>query len=77
MFGSPAFMFRQKMILKKFKDCGAISEESAKTLEEAGVFNPDAFSNITEDLVNKFVKICKYISNFLCSQSLSGQKGMM
>ncbi len=53
MFGSPAFMFRQKMILKKFKDCGAISEESAKTLEEAGVFNPDAFSNITEDLVNK------------------------
>ena len=25
------------------------------------------FYNFTEDLVNKFVKMCKYISNFLCS----------
>ena len=53
MFALPVFMLRQKMILKKFRDCGAISEGSAKTLEEAGVFNPNAFPKVTEDLVNK------------------------
>ena len=53
MLGSPEFMLRQKMILKKFEDCGAVSEESAKTLEEAGVFYSNAFPKITEDLVNK------------------------
>ena len=53
MLGSPAFMLRQKIILKKMKACGAISAESAKTLEEAGIFNPNAFPQITEDLVNK------------------------
>lgn len=53
MLGSPAFMLRQEIILKKFKDCGAISEESSKTLEEAGVFNPNAFLKVTEDLINK------------------------
>lgn len=58
MLNTPVFMLRRKMILKKFKDCGAISEERAKTLEEAGVFNPNAFPKITEDLVkqNKLVK---------------------
>lgn len=51
-------MLRKKIILKRFKACGAISEESAKTLEEAGVFNPNAFPRVTEDLVkqNKMVK---------------------
>lgn len=53
MFGLPAFMLRQKMILQKFRNCQATSEKSAKTLEEAGVFNPHAFPKITEDLVNK------------------------
>ena len=53
MFGSPAFMLRQKMILQKFRDCGAISEGSAKTLEEAGVFNSNAFPKVTEDLLSK------------------------
>ncbi len=53
MLGSPAFLLRQKMILKKLKNCGAISEDSAKTLEEAGVFNPNAFAKITDDLVHK------------------------
>lgn len=53
MFGSPAFMLRQKMIMQKFRDYRAISEENAKTLEEVGVFNPNAFPKVTEDLVNK------------------------
>ncbi|MCH5206836.1 MAG: hypothetical protein J1F09_07755 [Oscillospiraceae bacterium] len=53
MLGLPAFKLRQKLILEKLKECGAVSEESAKTLEEAGVINPNAFPKITEDLVNK------------------------
>ena len=53
MFGSPIFTLRQKMILQKYRDCGAISEESSKTLEEAGKFNPNAFPKVTEDLVNQ------------------------
>lgn len=53
MLGSSTFMLRKKMILKKFKDCEAVSEESAKTLEEAGVFNPNAFPKVTEDLVKQ------------------------
>lgn len=58
MIHMPAFMLRKKMILKKFKECGAISEESAKTLEEAGVFNPNVFPKVTEELVkqNKLIK---------------------
>ena len=47
----PVLLLRKKMILKKFKECGATSAESAKTLEEAGVFNPNAFSKVTENLV--------------------------
>ncbi|HIZ55187.1 MAG TPA: hypothetical protein H9671_03165 [Firmicutes bacterium] len=53
MFGFPALMLSQKMILEKFRDCGAISKESAKTLKEAGVFNPNAFPKAREDLVNR------------------------
>ena len=53
MLGLPVFRLRQKLILEKLKECGAVSEESAKTLEEAGVINPNAFPKITEDLVNK------------------------
>lgn len=57
MFALPVFMLRQKRILKKLRECGAVSEESAKTLEEAGVFNPNAFPKVLEDLVNRNVLI--------------------
>ncbi len=53
MFGSPSFMLRQKMILQKLRECQAVSKENAKTLEEVGVFNPNAFPKVTEDLVDK------------------------
>ena len=56
---APVLLMRKNMIIKKFRQCGAISEESARTLEEAGVFNPNAFSRVTEALVkqNVLVKI--------------------
>ena len=57
MLALPVFMLRQKRILKKLRDCGAVSEDSAKTLEEAGIFNPDAFPKVLEDLVNRKILI--------------------
>ena len=57
MFAIPVLLLRQKLILKKLRSCGAVSEESAKTLEEAGVFNPDAFPRVLEDLVNRKILI--------------------
>ena len=53
MFVIPVLLLRQKLILKKLRSCGAVSEESAKTLKEAGVFNPDAFPRVLEDLIEK------------------------
>ena len=57
MFALPVFMLRQKRILQKLRACGATSEDSAKTLEEAGIFNPDAFPGVLEDLVSKKILI--------------------
>lgn len=43
-----AFMMRKKMIITKLSECGAFSEESAVTLKDAGVFNPNAFQGLTK-----------------------------
>ena len=37
--------------MKKLKDCGATSAETAKTLAEAGVINPNELKRITDRLV--------------------------
>ena len=50
MLNMPAFLLRKKMIIKKLAQCGATSENSAKTLAEAGILNPNAFPKIIEDL---------------------------
>ncbi|MCH5200887.1 MAG: hypothetical protein J1F60_07990 [Oscillospiraceae bacterium] len=57
MFAIPVLLLRRKLILKKLRECGAVSEDSAKTLREAGVFNPDAFPRVLEDLVNRKILI--------------------
>lgn len=49
----PVLLLRKKAIIKKLRSCGALSEESAKTLKEAGVFNPDAFPRVTENMVEQ------------------------
>lgn len=46
-------LIRRKRIVKHLKACGAISPETAKTLSEAGVRNPDGFKRITERLVKR------------------------
>ena len=57
MFAIPVLMLRQKLILKKLRECKALSEKSAKTLEEAGVFNPDAFPRVLDDLVERKILV--------------------
>ena len=44
----PVLMLRRKMIIKKLSEHGAFSEESAVTLKDAGVFNPNAFQRLTK-----------------------------
>ena len=50
-FFPPIPLIRKKIIVKQLKACGATSESMAKSLEEAGVINPNGFSRITDRLV--------------------------
>lgn len=50
-FFAPVPLIRRNVIIKKLKESGAISIETAKTLEEAGVINPCGFKLITDKLV--------------------------
>lgn len=52
-FFPPIPLIRRNAILKKLSECGATSEKAAKTLEEAGVINPNGFKRITELLVRQ------------------------
>jgi len=45
-----AFTLRKKMIVKKLKECNAVSKACAKTLKEAGVYYPNAFPKVTKEL---------------------------
>ena len=50
-FFPPIPLIRRNVILKSLRNSGAVSEETAKTLAEAGVINPNGFKRITETLV--------------------------
>jgi len=52
-FFPPIPLIRRNVIVKRLKESGANSYETAKTLAEAGVINPNAFSRITEKLVEQ------------------------
>lgn len=47
----PVPLLRRAMIIKRLERHGAISEESAKTLEEVGILNPNWFPKVTEKLL--------------------------
>ena len=51
VFTSSAFALRRKLIVDALDRCGARTPETAKTLAEAGVENPDLFEEYTEKLV--------------------------
>ena len=50
-FFPPIPLIRRNAIIKKLNACGATSAETAKTLAEAGVINPNGFQRITDRLV--------------------------
>ena len=50
VFFPPIPLIRRNLIIKKLRECGATSPETAKTLSEAGVINPNWFKLITERL---------------------------
>lgn len=52
-FFAPIPLIRRKHILNRLRKCGATSKETAKTLSEAGVINPNAFKAITEKLIKR------------------------
>ena len=52
IFFPPIPLMRRNIIIRKLKACGATSVETAKTLAEAGVFNPNGFKRITDMLVD-------------------------
>lgn len=54
-FFPPILLMRRNIIIKKLKECGANSSETAKTLAEAGVINPNGFSRFTEKLIRQGV----------------------
>ena len=51
VFTSAAMGLRKKIITDALKRSGATSAETAKTLAESGVENPDLFREYTEQLV--------------------------
>ena len=51
VFTSAAMALRKKIIMDALKNSGATSPETAKTLAEAGIENPELFPEYTEQLV--------------------------
>lgn len=51
-FFPPIPLIRKNIIVKQLLSCGATSEETAKTLAEAGAINPNGFKRITERLIS-------------------------
>ena len=52
VFTSAAMGLRKKIIMDALKRSGAVRAETAKTLAESGVENPDMFPEYTEQLAD-------------------------
>ena len=55
VFIPPVPIIRRNLIVKKLKASSAVSEDTAKTLKEANVFNPNGFKPITDRMVEQGV----------------------
>ena len=53
----PIPVIRRNHIIDRLRICHAFSKESALTLREAGVINPDGFKRITELLCRRGILI--------------------
>ena len=54
-FIPPIPLIRKNLILKRIKECGAVSYDTAKTLAEANVLNPNGFRPVTNRMVEQGV----------------------
>lgn len=52
-FIPPIPLIRRNLIVRRLTACGAVSPETAKTLREACVLNPNGFGRVTETLVRR------------------------
>ena len=51
------YLLRKSLIIKKLSQCGAYSEETAKTLSDAGVGKPERFRIINDKLENQKILV--------------------
>lgn len=56
-FVPSASIIRRNLIIKKLKAANATGEDTAVTLAEAGIFNPNAFPLITERMVKQGILV--------------------
>lgn len=49
----PIPVIRRNLIITRLRQCNAVSRETAVTLSEAGVLNPNGFPRITELLCKR------------------------
>ena len=53
----PLPVIRKQHIIERLRRCNAVSKETAKTLKDAGVINPDGFGSITRLLCSRRILI--------------------
>ena len=53
VFFPPFILIRKKVIIKRLRQSGAMSPETAKTLADAGIINPNILPGVTERMVKK------------------------
>ena len=51
------YLLQKRLIIKKLSQCGAYSEETAKTLSDAGVGKPERFRIINDKLENQKILV--------------------
>ena len=51
------YLLRKSLIIKKLSQCGAYSEETAKTLSDAGVGKSERFRIINDKLENQKILV--------------------
>ena len=54
-FFPPIPLIRKNVIVRSLRTCGAVSEQTARSLADAGVINPNGFKRITDRLVKTAV----------------------
>ena len=57
MFFPPIVLIRKNLIIKKLSQCGAFTEETAKTFSEAGIINPNVFKKVNDTLEKQRVLV--------------------